>query len=46
MTPNHCKLKGDSVQWLSQLDYSICIHLVYQLVEFYQECIEYCVINE
>ena len=32
-TPSHCILMADSVQWLSQSDYSICISI---LVEFYK----------
>ena len=31
-TPSYCTLTADSVQWLSQSDYSICISI---LVEFY-----------
>ena len=31
-TPSHCTLTADTVQWLSQSDYSICISI---LVEFY-----------
>ena len=36
-TPKHYTLMADSVQWLSQSDYSIYISI---LVEFYQNLIE------